>query len=270
MRRLPSQFAALNRLLDEDIRVESIAERLFTASAESFVSELVRLLDQSGFDECGVHRNGRVTEVVSRSQLECDGAVGDCASPVPLERIVAPETPLWPCMDRIVQRGPLFVLGHDGLDGIVTTADLHKQPARVLMFGVISMLEMVTLEMIRQWFDSDSWKSALTPGRIQKAETLYRNRQRIGEEIDLADCLQLCDKVDICLKRPDIIEIWNLGAKAAEQVFELLQRIRDNLAHAQSPAPTGDWAAVIESLRVAKDILQRSLLALTNETGTNT
>ncbi len=167
-------------------------------------------------------------------------------------------------MDRIVQRGPLFVLGLDGLDGIVTTADLHKQPSRVLMFGVISMLEMVILEMIRRRFDGDGWKSALTPGRIAQAEKLYRERQRIGEEIDLADCLQLCDKRDICLKLPNIIDVWQLDASAAEQIFDSLQRIRDNLAHAQSPAPTGDWAVVIETLRVAKDILIRSLDGLSD------
>lgn len=264
MRRLPSQFAALSRLLDEHIRVEAIAEPLYAVGAQSPASDLMAYLDQSGFDECGVHRNGRVTESVRRDKLGPTGAVGECAALVPLERVVASEAPLWPCMDRIVQRGPLFVLGHDGLDGIVTVADLHKQPAGVLMIGVISMLEMVILQMIRRRFDGDDWKSALSPGRIDKAEALFRERQRIGEEIDLADCLQLCDKRDICLHSPDILAIWKLDANGADKVFDSLQRIRDNLAHAQSPAPTGDWAAVVETLRLAKDILQRSLDGLSD------
>lgn len=264
MRRMPSQIAALHRLLDEEIRVELIAEPLHAVDATAQPAEVASHLDKLGFDECGVRRDGRVVSSVRRSDLGGDD-VGQRARPVSLERIVAAATPLWTCMDRIAEVGPLFVLGVEGLDGIVTRADLHKQPSRLLMFGVVSMLEMVVLELVRDRIDGERLKAALSPRRIEKAETLYQERKRIGEEIDLADCLQLCDKRDICLTMPDVVTLWEIDAKEVEAVFESLQRIRDNLAHAQSPAPAGNWAIVIEALHRADDILRRTLRSLSTQ-----
>lgn len=258
MKRLPSQIASLRRLIDEEIRVELITEPLYVIDVASPATEVATELDRLGYDECGVRRDERVTESIRLTDLN-EGISGDHARLIPLERVVAPATPLWSCLERIARAGPLFVLGDHGLDGIVTRADLNKQPARLLMFGFISMLEMLLLVLIRRHYETDGWRQKLTDERVAKAEELYDERRRRREEIDLVDCLQLGDKVAVCLKTESIRTAWGMSRRQVEGLFQLLQRVRDNLAHAQSPAPDGQWSDVVGALREGHIVMDRSI-----------
>lgn len=262
MKHVPSHITALRRLIDEELRVELIAETLYVVEGSDPAAVVASHLERLGYDECGVRCGVRCGGVVSASVRLADlvgETSGDAAKLVPLERVVAPATPLWSCLDRIARDGPLFVLGDHGLDGIVTRADLNKQPARLLMFGVISTLEMVLLALIRRHHEADGWRGSLTDDRVGKAETLHSERRRRREEIDLVDCLQLGDKVTVCLKTPEIRDAWGLSKSQAESLFKDLQRIRDNLAHAQSPAPGGDWPETVAALKQGHELLDRSV-----------
>ena len=261
MKHMPSHITALRRLVDEEIRVELIAEALHVVEGSDPAAAVASHLERLGYDECGVRCGGVVSASVRLTDLVGETS-GDAAKLVPLERVVAPATPLWSCLDRIARDGPLFVLGDHGLDGIVTRADLNKQPARLLMFGVISTLEMVLLALIRRNHEADGWRGLVSEDRLGKAEALHTERRRRREEIDLVDCLQLGDKVTVCLKTSDIRDVWGLSKSKGESLFKDLQRIRDNLAHAQSPAPRGDWQETVVALRGGHELLDRSIEAL--------
>lgn len=261
MKHLPSLIASMRRLLDEAIHVELIAEPLYVVEASRPAAEAAADLKRRGYDECGVRRDGSVLASVRLTDLVGETS-GDAAQPVPLERIVASATPLWACMERVAHDRPLFVRCDHELDGIVTRADLNKQPSRLLMFGVISTLEMVLLALIRRHHEGDSWRKALTADRITEAEKLYAERRRRREEIDVADCLQLGDKVAICLKTPEILDAWGLSKSKGMDLADDLQRIRNNLAHGQSPARRGDWSETVRVLKKGHDLLDRCIEAL--------
>lgn len=261
MRRLPSHLASLQRLLDDAITVELIAESLYTVEAGALSAEAALELEKLGFDECGVQRDGVVQEFIRRAELNT-GRVGEHARPVPLDRVIAPRSPLWTCMEQLASSGAMYVLGDRGLYGIVTTADLNKQPARLLMFGIVSMLEMTLLALIQTHYEGESWRDCLNQGRIKKAEDLHSDRQKRNEDIDLADCLQLCDKVTICMETAPILGAWNRSKGKCRELFGTLGRVRDNLAHAQSPATDGDWPRVLNALRDGHTILELSVKML--------
>ena len=248
MNQIGSQIAAMEKLLDEELPVGLIAEPLYFVEATADARSTAATLKEHAFDECGVRRDGHVKESVRLADLS-GGRVGDVAVSVPLERVVAPTTPLWTCIERVAGADALFLLGHCGLHGIVTRADLNKQPARLLMFGIISLLEMLLLALVRLCYRGDDLRSLLAEGRITAAERIYAERRKSDEELDLADCLQLCDKVTICRKLEPLREVWQLSGNNIESLFDTLQGIRDNLAHAQSPTSARTWSQVVEALK---------------------
>jgi len=258
MKRIPSQIRALQRLLDTGMRIDMIAEPLHSVDADAQAVEIAIVLEEHGFNECGVKRDGTVNEIVSRASLN-KGTVGDHARPVPRERIVDAAAPLWSSLQPITQHGSLFVSGRHGLEGIATVADLNKQPARLLMFGIVSMHEMVLSALIGSHFTDDTWRAHLDDKRVEKAEEFQQQRERKNQQLKLVDCLQLCDKSCICLEIPGISKAWDLGKKKAERLFRRLQDIRDNLAHAHSAVVRGSWRKTIEALQQGHAILDKSL-----------
>ena len=261
---MPSHIASLSRLIDEEIRVELIAEPLHVVEGSDSAADVASHLKRLGYDECGVRRGGVVSASVRLADLVGETSE-EAARPVPLERIVAPATPLWTCLERIARDGPLFLLGDHGLDGIVNRADLNKQPARLLMFGVLSMLEMVLLALIQHHYSGNEWMDKISNSRAEAAGKLYARRLKLREEIDLADCLQLCDKADVCRKTKAICNMWGLSGNQANRLFKALQSIRDNLAHSQSPAAGGDWSKTVGALMQGHDLLDQTLKTFLSE-----
>ena len=91
-------------------------------------------------------------------------------------------------------RDYLFVLEGARLESIVTSADLQKPPVRMLLFGLVSLLEMFLLALVRNHCPEGSFVSVLKPQSLEEATKLYEKRRASNEEIDLADCLHICDK----------------------------------------------------------------------------
>lgn len=262
MKRFSSQVAALQKLLHNAITLDLICEALHVADSAADCATVAVELGEKGFDECGVRREGTVTKFVRIKDLSA-GVVRDHALTIPPERIISPTDPLWSAALKIAEHGPLYVNREGELDSIVTKADLNKQPARLLMFGVVSMLEMTLLDLIRTHYEGESWRKCLTPNRIEKAEQLHNQREDRNEDLILADCLQLCDKADICIATPVIQEAWGRSKTKCRELFKTLRRIRDSLAHAQSPATDGDWSKVLNALREGHAILNLSVQLLT-------
>lgn len=257
MKRAESQLKAFIQMFESDIRTELVSEDLFVVEADESAVQVAEDLRHRGFDECGVRRNGWVREIIHVDRLT-GGNVGDHAAPVSLERLAAPSTPLWSCLPHLVASGPLFLLGNNGIDGIVTVADLDKQPARLLMFGLVSMLEMAMVSFIRAEYSDESWCKHLADPRIVAANELLAKRRDLGREIDLLECLQIADKATICSKTKEIRDIFGISKGKLKKLFERLENVRNNLAHAQSPIEGSSWKEAVEDLRAGHQIFDKA------------
>jgi hypothetical protein len=256
-----SCIAGLKRFLDLSLTAETIAEKLEPYPTTLAAHDLRKKLEELGYDVAVIQEpdSKRVYRYVRIESLS-DGACGDCAEDIPLEGTVARATSLSDCLESIVDQGRVFVIGRRGVEEIITRADLDKQPMRLLLFGVVSTLEMAMLALLKRRFPEGSWHQHLTPERMAKAQKILEARQQRNEDLDLADCLQICDKVTVFLKDNEVLESWGFGSKGeAERFFERLQKLRDKLAHAHNPASGSSWEGVVSTFRKAEEMLSTSI-----------
>jgi len=80
------------------------------------------------------------------------------------------------------------MLGHVG--AYVSMREVHKPPLRMWLCGMITILETCITRIIREKYPDDSRQQMVSPGRLQKARSLFEERQRRKERVELVDCLQ--------------------------------------------------------------------------------
>jgi hypothetical protein len=209
------------------------------------------------FDVLGIEEEGVVSGCVELSSL----GGGPCRAyqrTFHPSELVAESTPLIQLLATLRNKPRVFVLDGNRVNGIVTRGDLQKAPVRMLLFGLITFLEMHLLRLVRLYYPDGSWQSHLSDGRLQLAAKLLTDRQARNEAIDLADCLQFCDKRDLLLKRK---EIWQqLGFQHKQQGHSLLERVellRNRLAHAQDLVVGSTWPALIDLAGEIQAVLER-------------
>ena len=210
------------------------------------------------WDTIGVREDhGREASAYLREQDLMDGHCGKYAQRFEIQDLVSPCSPIYQSLQRLCERKRLFVLGWEGVEGIVTIADLLKQPVRLMLFAEVSLLEMALLTMIGQLFPNDGWTAKLSACRVEKARELHSQRILKKQDIDLADCLQLFDKARILLK-DEKWDAWGFASKGeADGFFESLNTLRDNLAHGQDPSQGADWTEVSTLFTKTQEITRR-------------
>lgn len=214
--------------------------------------------DQIGFRESS-EQGGTVVGYFRRRDLR-DLPEGLDQAPVrsfAVKELVAAGTPLRACLPRLIDWSRLFVLGATGVESVVTLADLQKQPVRIMLFGTISLLEMALSWKIKRRFPHHQWSGLLNEPRLRKAEKLHHQRHAAGHDTELADCLELCDKSDVLTH--DVRGRADLGFeshKECKKFFNHLERLRDNLAHAQDPTEVAGWSEICAMLTRTEHVIR--------------
>ena len=127
---------------------------------------------------------------------------------------------------RVAHERPYrLVLSGTRISGLVTVSDLQKLPARAALFGLLTDLELVLQETIREAFDPPEWKRKLSETRLEALDRKIDGAATGGVLIhDELLYTELCDKLDIVRKSLDV----ELSKKKKRRLVEL----RDKLAHA--------------------------------------
>jgi hypothetical protein len=103
---------------------------------------------------------------------------------------------------------------------------------------------MNLLRIIR--LSDDSLGDVLTEKRLKTADELLQERRKRNEAIDLFDCLQFCDKRDLILHNPDLIQKLALESKnLGKEFLKKAEDLRNNLAHAQDLVGGSSWFELI-------------------------
>ena len=190
----------LREFLETAFTVGHIAVRIATCEPADDAAAVRQRMVQQGFDVLGVRENGRVTGYIMREEL----AEGECdrfRQPFTHNVIVGISTPLVEALPLLVDKPRLFVFDRAQIDSIVTPADLQKSPMRMLLFSLVSLLETYMLEMVRIVYSGESFLDPMSDKRKEQARKLLARRRKRNEEIDLADCLQMCDKRELLIKK---------------------------------------------------------------------
>ena len=249
MKQLKSTYQDLHNLFEQEIKIKHIAERLKCCNYEVESSKLRQEMEDLDFDVMGVEKEGEVKGYVKRLELGVGPVKNYQQSFLPSELIeeTAPMLTAFSALHDVQQK---FVTHKNMVMGIITRGDLQKAPVRMWLFGLITLLEMHLLRIIRNYFPNDSWKIHLTNGRIRIAEELFSLRKKRNEAIDLADCLQFCDKRYLILEIPEINKFMKTHWENAEKSpLKSAEQLRDKLAHAQDIVIGSTWPEVIDLVK---------------------
>jgi hypothetical protein len=235
MKHLRSSIDDMRRLFERAITVKDIAEPFASFDVDQPAMTVRNFLKSKYYDVVGIRRNGIIEDYALTSELG-DGKLGGFAKTFESGAQVSDATSLLSVFELLRDRNWIFVTISDRVWGIATRGDLHKAPVRMWIYCLISLTEMHTLRIIRKLYPQQEWIDLkyLPVSRFERARELFEIRKRINEEVDLTDCLELCDKTTILLKTGTIV--LNLGFtsnKKAKSFFVKVERLRNPLAHAQ-------------------------------------
>ena len=157
---------------------------------------------------------------------------------------------------RLKNYPQLFVSTLGNVGGLVSRSDLQKPPARMWLFGMVTLIEMRLGHMIKLFCPNDGWREFLSAGRTEKAEALLEERIRRGQQnLQVLDCLQWSDKVTIIARNAKLRELTQFESRTKfEETGKLLEKLRNNLAHAQDII-SGDWEMIVTLSENLDDVL---------------
>jgi len=250
MKQLKSSSKDL-RYLFENITVKHVLERLQCCNAEEDAVVVKKRMKKLDFDVMGIKDKGITYGYVKQLKLK-NGLCKEYRNLFHPSELVAESMPLIDLLPILHDNQRIFVLERNQVNGIVTRGDLQKAPIRMLLFGLVTLLEMNLLYLIKIYYPKDSWTKHLKVNRLKNAEKLQSIRKERNEAIDLVDCLQFCDKSKLILKKPEILK--SIGIKSiqyAERILKSSEILRNNLAHAQDIVKGLSWTKVIN---LAKEI----------------
>jgi hypothetical protein len=97
---------------------------------------------------------------------------------------------------------------------------------------------------IRKAYPDTSWQEFLKAKRVEKANDLQSRRRKRNQQIDVLDCLQLCDKQELFKKNQELVKMLEVvgGKKELDRFFTAVEDLRNRLAHSQQDlveAPLG-------------------------------
>ncbi len=233
----------LRRLFLEGFSVMDIAEPLVSFDADSPAAEARMVLAENGLDLAGVRRAGLVKGYACSKDL-MTGVCGDHVRPFTEDDLVADSEPLVAAIRSLAinQRCFVTVLGRAG--AIITLHDLEKPAVRMLLFGMITLVETLIVRNIRHKFPDDSWKEDFSASRLAKAEELQQERLRRNSPAELLDCLQFSDKGQILLRDPEFLQAAKLPSRReGKKALKELESLRNNLAHSQAIVPD-NWQRI--------------------------
>jgi predicted transcriptional regulator len=188
MKQLNSRSQDLRSLFENSITIEYVAEPLKAVQADADILEVIHWMQLEDFDVVGVETEGSITGYVEHTTLidskSIDSKSGKCSDYQrifhPLE-LIAICTPLMKLLPVLQHRSRLFVLDCHQVSGIITCGDLQKAPVRMLLFGLVTLLEMNLLRLVRLYYPQDSWQKVLKPDRLEAANKLCHESQQRKE-----------------------------------------------------------------------------------------
>lgn len=260
-RRLGTKLSEVRALFESGITVRAILEPLKCCPIFAAAPEMKNLLDKRDFDVAGVKENENepVIGYVKRSSLE-HGEVRDHLLTFGPGTLISESTPLADLFKVFQDQEHIFVLTSTVVSGIVTKADLNKPPARIYLFGLVSLFEMHMSFWIRKEYGREGWQNSLSVGRLNQARELYEDRRRRNQEIDLFDCVQFADKKDLLLRCESLRQTLNIESRnKGDRLLRQAEKLRNSLAHSQQDLTEGsEWNSIIDAVEWIEKTLESS------------
>lgn len=240
-----TQSSRLRRLFLEGFSAMDVAEPLVSFDGGARAEDVQQFMQARGFDLVGIRCNGLVEGYVRLEDLT-SGTCADHLHPFTPDDDLIPDTAnLIDVVKSLAINQRCFVTILDRVGAIITLSDLEKPPMRMFLFGMITIIEMILTEILRQRYANDSWQELLSEKRIALAKKLQEERSRRGQQVELVDCLQFGDKGWIVTYDEELRKaLGHNSRQESRKSVKELETLRNNLAHTQEIIPTG-WQRIV-------------------------
>ena len=236
----------LLELFESSTTVKHIAEKLQTCNGSEDADIILKQMDALDFDVMGLEEDGIINGYIDKKELG-DGRCKDYLIIFHPSELISESTPLIELLPILREAPRVFVLERNRVSSIVTRGDLQKAPVRLFLFGLLTLLEMHLLQIIRVHYSDDTWQKHLKPKRLESVQSLWVQRKDRNEALDLADCLQFCDKRELVLRSPEICQLIGIKSRTwGKSLLESAENLRNKLAHAQDIVTGSTWADIID------------------------
>lgn len=247
-------YRDLRCLFERGISVRDITEPLASFDRITPINLILDFMELKRFDIIGVRDNGHIIGYAIKQDLK-SGILGNYTLEFQGEDIIQDHDSLFLALDKLQSKQWLIVniLNHSG--GIVTRGDLQKQPVRMWLFGIISILDMQLSKLIEEKLNTDEWFSLISGGRQESANKIFGARKKDGVDISLIECIQICDKSTIIQKSENLRMMLGFdSAKKTEAIFKSIQILRDSLAHSNQLV-SSSWPEYVACAKIIEELL---------------
>lgn len=235
----------LHKRFKRDITVEYIAEKLICCSKsdKNYKKKAKNYMKKSNINILGLRENNLTSKYITVEGDEIDIEITD---------VTPKTTPIIDILHTMRIKSRLFILEDNKVIGIVTRNDLLKTPGRILFCGLFDLLKMQFTYLIQCYYPNNSWQEKISPHRLKKAKDLLEIRKPKNKNLNLLNCLQFSDKIDLILKNPKLLEILgDIGIEnkfEGETLIEHAQNLRNQLAHDQNIRRGTSWPNIIDTI----------------------
>lgn len=229
------KYESLRNIFSSNIVAQHISESLESLNIRVSLEKIKNYLSKKNYDVVGVEEDENVIGYILRDDINSNlnRPIGEIIRKFTTDNIVSANTSLKDILSFFKDREWIFLLNGKNKIEIITKADLQKMPIRILFFGMISIFEMNMLERIKKKHIVN-WESSLSSKRLDKAKEIYGKRKSKNQEIDLLDCLQICDKMTILRKNDkELLKTFDISINKFKKSVESFQDLRDSIAHSQ-------------------------------------
>lgn len=233
MKHLKTQHRELRLLFENVISVGYITESLASFEDTVHADVAKRFLEEKDYDVIGVRKNGYMIGYAKKKEIH-DGYLGDFCINFDKDKILHNSSSMLSALAALKSEPQVFVEVFGNIAGIATRGDLQKAPMRMWLFSLTSLIEMHMLRLVRKFYEDNSWTAFLPEKRLDASKRLQQERVKRNEDIDLADCLQFCDKRHLILINDEFRAICGFNSIAqGDDFLKKLENLRNRLAHSQ-------------------------------------
>jgi hypothetical protein len=233
----------LTRLFREAFTVLDVSEPVRSFDIGEQSDAVRRIMDEQSLEVVCIRDQGLITGYVRRGDL----GTGNCGEHLRIFRsgqVVHGDESLSALVRALTVHEQAFVTVLGEVSAVADRASINTPVARMWLFGIVTMAEMLMTRLIREHFPGGAWQTLVSEGRLEKATLLQQERERRGQHSSLLECLQLADKGHILIERPEMLRAFGFPSKRmAKGIIKEIESLRNNLAHSQDIV-THDWASI--------------------------
>jgi hypothetical protein len=243
---------------------EIMTEDLTVFSPEDRVNSVLDIMNEFSFDVAPIEISGHIRKYVRRKDLEdvsktdrvIDHAItieGDdlLGTEVPIVNPVPGSRDLLNILDKRDKRFAFIV--EDGIEGLITYADLNTIQAGVPLYQLISAFEESACDLIHDEIEHNRWLSHLDDNERGDVEELYQNAEDQKADLRLVDCLNT-RQINEIIRKYGLLDDLGHDEEQANEILNDVEDLRNDVMHQRPIVGEHSFSEFVEIVSDLKEV----------------